>query len=86
MKVDEQAQARPICIGPRNAESMTGHSWRWLRDHARELGVDLIAIDGKRVLMADQLLEALQRRGVAAQEPNSTDDLEAFRERIRRAG
>lgn len=78
-------EIRPIAIGPKNAEAMCGHSWRWLRDHAAELGVEIIAIDGKRCILADRLLAALEKRA-APPVVEPVDELEQMRERIRRAG
>jgi hypothetical protein len=76
---------RPVSIGPKNAEAMTGHSWRWLRDHASELGVAIVKVDGKSVILADELLAALEKRRPAPVEA-PVDELEAMRERVRRAG
>jgi hypothetical protein len=76
---------RPLCIGSGNAVAMTGHSWRWLRDHAEELGVAIVKVDGKAVIIADELLAALEKRRPApVEEP--IDELEMMRERVRRAG
>lgn len=83
-------EARPLTIGPKNAEAMIGHSWRWLRDHAEELGVRLVQIDGKRVVMADELLAALERFASPAAPPaeplEAEDEIAAMRRRIARAG
>ena len=82
------ADIRPITIGPKNAEAMTGLSWRWIRDHADELGVEIIAIDGKRFILADRLLVALKSRSKAtpAATVDDLDELAAMRRRISRAG
>jgi len=87
MTKKEETKVMPLCIGPRNAEAMIGHTWRWLRDHAAELGVDFITIDRKRVILAAPLLAALERRARPSETLSDGDDeLAAMRERIRRAG
>lgn len=83
---------RPLTIGPANAEAATGVSWRWIRDHASQLGVEIVKIDGKSVILADRLLAALERRAqpVPADADHDTeelsDELVAMRARIARAG
>lgn len=66
----EHALACPITIGTRNCEQMTGVSWRWVRDHAAELGVPVWRVGGQRgksMIPAAQLLAALER--IAEREP-----------------
>jgi hypothetical protein len=77
---------RPITIGPRNAEAATGVSWRWIRDHAPELGITIIQVDGKRVVLASELLAALERRArPETDEPQvDNDELAEMRRRIAR--
>jgi hypothetical protein len=81
---------RPITIGPRNAEQMTGHTWRWLRDHAAELGVEIISINRKRVILGDALLAALAARSTRTVKPEPEvdvrDEIAEMRRRIARAG
>jgi hypothetical protein len=77
--------ASAICIGPANCEATTGMPWRFVRDHAPELGVEFIAIGGKRVILASALLAALERRGNAAP-ADDVDELAEMRARIARAG
>ena len=78
---------RPIAIGPKNAESMIGHSWRWLRDHAAELRVPIVVIDGKRLIPAEPLRVALEARApTAAGEATAADELAAMRARVALAG
>jgi hypothetical protein len=72
----------PITIGPRNAVEMTGLSWRWLRDNAERLGVELWRVGGKSVIPAAPLLRALEREATH-QEPHVLTD-EQERERLRR--
>lgn len=82
----------PLTVGPRNCEAATGVPWRWLRDHAAELGVQIVRIDGKSVIVATELLAALERYagriGTAFDDqPEATrDELAAMRTRIARAG
>ena len=82
----------PLAIGPRNCEQMVGHPWRWLRDHADELGVEVIKIDGKSCILAAPLLAALEMRATAAPDAQPTDErheLAAMRARfgkVRRTG
>ncbi len=51
----------PLTVGPRNCEAATGVPWRWLREHAAELGVAIVRVDGKSVIVASELLAALER-------------------------
>ena len=53
----------PLFIGPGNALAATGHSWRWCRDTARRLGVQIINVRGssKSVIVAVELLDAIAR-------------------------
>jgi hypothetical protein len=78
----------PITIGPKNAEQMTGHTWRWLREHAAEMGVEVIQVDGKRFIVAAALLEALEKRSVKAapEEYDERDELARMRARVAMAG
>lgn len=86
MKMRNGSEVMPLAIGTKNAEAMTGFSWRWLRDHASELGVEVIAIDGKSCILAEPLLAALIVRSPARAVGQEVDELEEMRERIRRAG
>lgn len=79
------SEITPLTIGTKNAEQMTGFSWRWLRDHAPELGVEIIQIDGKSCILAEPLLAAIEQRSTPRVAPE-VDELEVMRERIRRAG
>ena len=77
----------PIAISSKNAESAVGVPWRWLRDHAAELGVTIIKIGGKSMIKADDLLAALERRACpTTDEPQvDGDELARMRARIARA-
>jgi hypothetical protein len=82
---------RPITITPRNAEQATGFKWRWLCDHAAELGIEIITIDGKRCIIAARLLAALERYAAHAEpvvEPENDveDEIAEMRRRVARAG
>jgi hypothetical protein len=67
----------PVAIGSNNAELVTGYSWRWLRDHADELGVEVIKVDGKSFILASDLAAALERRKTPAP---ATDSVELSQE------
>lgn len=77
---------RPVTIGPANCEAVTGMSWRHVRDHADELGLEFIEVGAKRVILADRFLAALQRRAAMEELPPERDELAEMRERIARAG
>ena len=83
---------RPLSVGPLNAESMTGLPWRWIRDHAEELGVEVIRVDGKFLILAATLLAALEKRArpaILEPERSDADELAELRARLgkqRRAG
>lgn len=53
----------PLTISAKNCEAATGLPWRWIREKAADLGVDVITIDGKSLILAEPLLAAL--RGLA---------------------
>lgn len=50
----------PLLIGPKNAEAVTGFSWRWCRDAARRLAVPFVCHGRKRAIRADLFLAALE--------------------------
>ena len=86
---------QPLTIGPRNAEAATGVTWRWIRDHAPELGVQVVRVDGKAFVLAAELLAALERyagvnHGLPTDDHDagdeSADELASMRRRIARAG
>lgn len=77
---------RPILIGTKNAESMAGVSWRWIRDNCAALDIEVIHVGGKSFVLADALLGALSARAATPVVEPEVDDLAAFRERIARAG
>jgi hypothetical protein len=82
-------EVRPILIGPKNAELMTGLSWRWWRDHAAELGLEIIRVDGKPTIIADRALAAIEKRSThveRVEEQDDVDELAAMRRRVARAG
>ena len=59
--------AAPLSIGPKNAEALTGLSWRWLRDNAEDLGVEVVRVGGKSFIPAGSLREALERRALSTE-------------------
>jgi hypothetical protein len=77
-----RSDIRPVLIGPKNAEAMAGVSWRWIRDHAADLGVEVIHVGGKSFVGADALLDAVARRVTTKAVETEVDDLAAFRARI----
>lgn len=89
------ALVAPLMVGPVNCEPVLGVSWRWLRDHAGDLGLKVLRVEGKPFVEALAALEAIRRHGtpVTDEEPTDNsecvDELEAYRARLgkrRRAG
>jgi hypothetical protein len=73
---------RPAFIGPRNAEAVTGQSWRWCRDHARAWGVVVLRVDAKPLVRLDEFVVALEAHAEPERETALADDateLEAMR-------
>ena len=87
MTSDEKT--KPILIGPGNALEATGAPWHYWRRHAKALGVKIIAAGSKRFIIAETLVDALERRSqrpVLVPEPTEQDELAAMHKRIARAG
>lgn len=64
---------------------MLGVSWRWLRDHAKALGIELIQVDGKRFVDARAARDAILARReqvVPAQPQTPNDELATLRARL----
>jgi hypothetical protein len=77
------ASVSPLLIGPRNCEQLTGLSWRYLRDHARELGIEPVHIGRKLVVPAAAFLKALERQEAGHSQEDATNDPAAsLRERL----
>lgn len=76
----------PLLIGPANCESTIGVNWRWLRDHAPALGLQIIMIERKCFIDARAAHEAI----LAHQKPTEApiDELDAMRAKLgkRRVG
>jgi hypothetical protein len=64
----------PLLLGPRNAEQATGLPWRFVRDHARALGVEPVRIGRKLAIPASAFLEALQRQQATKAERDPSND------------
>lgn len=83
-----RAAVIPLLLGPANCESAVGLPWRFVRDHAPELGVPIIGTGRKRCVRADLFIEALERSGagdlpsLAKAEPEPLDAAEAVRRAI----
>lgn len=73
-------------LGPKNAEAVVGHSWRWCRDHARAWGVRLLTVDRKTVIPAEAFYAALEAHAEGSEARSETSELDAMRDRVRRAG
>ncbi len=89
LKRKPRAAVIPLLLGPANCESAVGLPWRFVRDHAPELGVPIIGTGRKRCVRADLFIEALERSGaggdlpsVAKAEPEPLDPAEAVRRAI----
>ena len=54
-----------IYIGQRNAEALTGQSFRYWRDHAEQLGLEILRVNGKSFIRAAQLAAAIERAAAA---------------------
>jgi hypothetical protein len=90
-RAPDREAPRPRYIGPRNAEAVIGHAWRWVRDHAKAWGVPVLRVDAKPLIDADAFAAAVQAHAVVETSPEAearaeADELEAMCERIRRAG
>ena len=86
---DDAVEERGLLIGPRNCEPMTGLTWRYVVDHAEKWGVRPISVGGKRVIVAERLLAALEAKDLSTSSPSGTgdvDELDGMRERLRAAG
>jgi hypothetical protein len=73
-------------LGPKNAEAVVGHPWRWCRDHARAWGIQLLTVDRKTVIPAEPFFAALEAHAVGNEGRGEATELEAMRDRVRRAG
>jgi hypothetical protein len=73
-------------LGPKNAEAVVGHPWRWCRDHARAWGVPVLTVDRKTCIPTEPFFAALEAHAVKQPELDELSELEAMRERVRRAG
>lgn len=73
-------------LGPKNAEAVVGHSWRWCRAHARAWGVQLLTVDRKTVIPAEAFCAALEAHAAGNDAQAEATELEAMRDRVRRAG
>lgn len=73
-----------LTVGPANCEAVTGLPWRHVRDHAEELGLEFVSVGAKRVLLADRLLAALEKRTTTPTVPED-DELERARREIAEA-
>lgn len=49
----------PLLIGPGNAQSAIGASWRWVRDVAKQLGVRFVGHGRKRFVIASEFISAI---------------------------
>lgn len=67
---------QPVLIGPKNCREMIGTDWRWLRDHAGELGIEIRRVRGKPFAIAGDVLAAVRRYGqlVAGSAPANDDE------------
>ncbi len=72
----------PLTIGPANCEAMLGVNWRWLRDHAEELGLTMLRVAGKPFVEASAALEAIKLHGAPLAHSAPLTDLEAMRARL----
>lgn len=73
-------------IGPKNAELVIGHPWRWCRDHAKAWGVPMLTVDRKTVIPVEAFCKALEAHAAPTEAYDEMAELEAMRERVRRAG
>lgn len=67
----ERAGVVPLLLGPKNCELMTGLPWRFVRDHARELGIAPLKVGKKLCVPADAFMRALQ--GVTVVESDAVE-------------
>lgn len=66
---------RAALIGTQNSVEVTGVPWRHWYDHASELGLKLHKVGRKHVIVLDDLLTALQRRGIDLPANSDTNEL-----------
>jgi hypothetical protein len=53
---------------------MTGVEWRWLRDHAAELGIEIRRVASKPFADAAAVIEAIRRHGELIGGPTAAND------------
>lgn len=83
MRQTPELPAVPLLISSRNAEAVIGQTWRWLRDHAADLGLEILTVDGKRFIDAAAALDAIKRRAAVQAPPAPPPaELEKMRARI----
>jgi hypothetical protein len=70
-----------LFIGPRNAETVIGAPYRWVRDTAARLGVRSVRQGRKSLIPAEAFRAALEAEVVALSTtaPTATDPAEAIR-------
>lgn len=73
----------PLYISTGNAVASTGQSWRWCRDTALALGVELVGHGRKRLIPADAFRAVLEgQTDPPSADVGSTDPAAALRERL----
>lgn len=72
-----------LLIGPANALHVVGAPWRWCRNTARELGVQLVGTRRRQLIPAGEFLAALRARP-EADKPEPIDPAEQVRRALGR--
>lgn len=73
----------PLLLGPKNCEAATGLPWRFVRDHARQLGIEPIRVGKKLCVPVAAFLGALRpANGDYADEQVPADAAAQLRERL----
>ena len=68
--------ALPISIGPKNSAELTGHEWRYWREHAAEFGLTICHVGTKPCIRAAEITAYLDRLAAAQPPPREPTDAE----------
>lgn len=63
--MSEQPAAAAVLVSTRNAEAVTGQSWRWVREFSLNHGVKLHKAGRKPFVNAQELVEAIKAASAA---------------------
>jgi hypothetical protein len=64
-----------ILVSTRNAEAVTGQSWRWVREFSVNNGVEVHRAGRKPFVFAEDLLDAIKRSAEAERDENAASSI-----------